>query len=1306
MPTIYEHKEQALTETPLLLFDCLLPDGQQQRWSTHQAAVDGANYDARVLRHNVFEMQAASDQGVDAIPKISITLANADSRFSELERSTGWKGSRLTVKFLFFDLRNGAPATEAVVLFKGTLNPPDEITEAAIRLTAVNRMSMQRVLLPQVRIQKRCPWEFPATAAQREEAVSGGNNAQYSRFFRCGYSPDVAGGAGNLNGAVPFTSCRFTRADCQARGMFARDQANQLTARFGGVEFVPASILVRSYGDKGSHVSALSENEAKYNDFVPLLYGTGWHTPQIVFARNDGNLTRLEILIGMGEIDGVITVLVNDVEIPLGRAGANMTGTGWFNTVTLGNRTGGFNLDFTDGSGNPLGDPYGSMAYLSVVVPNRINDGRNLPNVRVLVRGMKLPRYNPDGSLIAVDFTSNPVWILLDILRRSGWDFDEIDLASFAEAAEYCDEPIAAEDLYGNPATIARFQCNLLLTKRRTAADVIRGIRNASRLLLSYGAGGKLQVRGQNTIAAQQPSKPEWSNSTDPLDGGWPGYEFGDGSSGTSGILRNANGSPSVRVWSRATIDTPNRFAVEFQDAFNEYQQDGLSLVDVDDVSRAGQEITGPLSVLGVPNFSQAARILRFNLDRSVQGNTFVDFETSVRALGLRPGDIISLTYLKEGFDRQLFRVMGISPGMNHRSVRITAQIHDDAWYTDANGADSAGGRRRAGGAIGLPRPLFGTIVDANGDLQFAVTEIPRDEADGGAVLDARVEFIAPPSQTSAVAGIPLVSLAAAIGGGGTLAADQTFYYAVSAVDDAGLESALSFVVRALIPPGGGGNSVTLSGLSFSNGTAAFHIYRGPSPRQLFRIASDQTPATQYVDTGAAEQVVAPTDPNYHHANFYWRLETLTEVAAAIHGPSTAGNSTLQMPLNGYAGMAVRITRGKGAGQERTIVSNTTTTVTLTLPWTVEPDASSYFTIAESGWKFGATGGASPIQFGIPNHTGATVQITGRSANIDDVESPAELALVTRWLIGGAGSGSLDSDVPPKPSFGLTLPGRGGVVEIGGIAFQTLDNTRGITAATATIHFFNELAGQPAAQLAAAIADTDTVLDLTTAGGAAPGSFIQVDREVMEVVTVGPGGLQYEVERGRHASTAASHDVSSVVYPLERQVVIMPFARDFFGSPAGGDWSYPVVLPEVRVSSAELFVSNSVGAGEAEAICVTQNIDRGLRTLAGGEFSITIDGFLAIEDNAAPDLVVDNQYSVRDVYAVVREQPVGAPVDIRLKQDGVEWCALSIPAGDTASGTVNGFFLPPLAAGARVGVDITSVGQAAPGTDLTIVIRL
>jgi hypothetical protein len=1309
MPTIFELKEQGVLETPLLLFECRFANGQTERWSTHRASVNGDEYAPRVLRHNLFEIQTASDQGVDAIPRVALTLANADSRFSQIERATGWKGAKLTVRFLFFNLKLNSAASESTVLFQGIANPPDEISESEFRVTAINRMSMQRVLLPDVRVQRRCPWEFPTTAAQREEAVTGGEKAQYSRFFRCGYSADIASGAGNLNGEGPYLSCSYTRADCEARGMFRADQSNRETRRFGGVEFVPSSVAVRSYGEKGAHVSPLSANEARYNDFVPLLYGTAWHTPSIVFARNDGNLTHMEVLLGMGEIEGVLKVLVNDIEIPVGQSGRNMGGTGWYNLPGSGNRTGNFNLDFTTNGGEPAGDPYGSMAYLSLVVPNRVNDGRSLPHVKVLVQGMKLPRFLADGSFLDLAFTSNPAWILLDVLRRSGWTLGEIDIPSFVGAAAYCDETIQVNDLYGNTVSVPRFQCNLALKNRRSAADVIRGIRNASRLYLTYGTGGGLlQVRVENTLALQHPVKPDWSNATGILDGGWPSYEFGDGSSGTSGIARLDGGQASIRLWSRSSTDTPNRFSVEFQDSFNEFQQDSFSLVDVDDLNRTGQEITTSLPALGIPSYEQAARILKFNLDKVLRGNLYVEFETSVRAIGLSPGDIVTLTYLKEGFLRKPFRVLRIAPGINFRTARITAQIHDDEWYSDTNGnAGELTGGRRAGYGLGLPRPLMGNSTDTAGAVQFGLADAATEGADGRQTVDVSAGFLPPDGGGESDLSMPLVSLSATVvDTGGTLKGDEQFYYGVSAVDGGGRETALSFLVSAHTPGGTNTNSVTITGLSFAQGTSTFHVYRGSDPARLFRIASAQPPAQQFTDYGLAPLLIPAPDPNFDHANFYWRLELQPEFTAAIHSALTAGNPSMDAPVNDYRGALVRITSGRGAGQEREVDANTATTLTLKTPWDVAPDAGSRFVVAESGWRFGATATASPVRFEVPNRAGATIHVTGVAANANDVESPLALATVTRWYLSGALASGSDADAPPLPVFGLTAPPSGGGVELSGVAFSSLVNTRTITAATLTLYYWDELTGVPQLALSANAGVEDTALDLTAPSTASAGSFVQVDAEIFRVEEVQNGGLRLVVTRAVHGSSAQSHAALERVYSLSRKVVVAPFPRDFFGSPSSGSWSFPVRIPGVRIASAELTVTNQKGDSPAAELCLTQTLDYGLRTLSGGQFSIQVEGFLPIENSVAPELVIDAAHAVRDVFAVVSQAPSGGPIELLLRHNGDVYCALTIPQNATMSSAVSGLGLPPLAVGARLSLDITAVGPAAPGADLTVTVRL
>src|SRR6476661_6356734 len=105
MQDINTLKQQQITETPLFLFECVLPSsGTVERWSTHNVTVDGVMYRARVLSHNLFELKASLDDGADGAARIALVLANADSYFSEIEWNEGFKGAQLTVRFAFFDL--------------------------------------------------------------------------------------------------------------------------------------------------------------------------------------------------------------------------------------------------------------------------------------------------------------------------------------------------------------------------------------------------------------------------------------------------------------------------------------------------------------------------------------------------------------------------------------------------------------------------------------------------------------------------------------------------------------------------------------------------------------------------------------------------------------------------------------------------------------------------------------------------------------------------------------------------------------------------------------------------------------------------------------------------------------------------------------------------------------------------------------------------------------------------------------------------------------------------------------------------
>src|SRR5438046_1582685 len=96
-------------------------------------------------------------------------------------------------------------------------------------------------------------------------------------------------------------------------------------------------------------------------------------------------------------------------------------------------------------------------------------------------------------------------------------------------------------------------------------------------------------------------------------------------------------------------------------------------------------------------------------------------------------------------------------------------------------------------------------------------------------------------------------------------------------------------------------------------------------------------------------------------------------------------------------------------------------------------------------------------------------------------------------------------------------------------------------------------------------------------GSITAGTLVQIEQEIVLAGTTTSGITA--LTRAVHSTVAADHAVSESGYPLSEKVVIVPFIRNFFGSPASGEWNYSVELPDSRIASAELYMTNSLGAG-------------------------------------------------------------------------------------------------------------------------------
>jgi hypothetical protein len=1314
MATINQVKQLAVADTPILFFQCEMPSGDMYYWSSHSVLFSGQQYAARVLKHNLFTLQLSGDDAMDSMSQLSIVLGNADALMSELNAALGFRGAQLTVYFAFVDLPSGTVTTEASMLFRGVAGDPQEITEETLTLNFTNKLSLQRVAIPDVRIQRTCPWNFPATLAQRQEAVDGGEYGRFSKFYRCGYSADISGGAGNLNSGQAFTSCDKSRTQCLERGMFNKDASGQVNNRYGGFEFIPTSYLVRGATDKQSHASAIIDNTGKANDAVPIVYGTGWLKAPVVFARNDGNLTHMEVLLGLGQIAGVLKVVVNDVEIPLFANTTNSSATGWYSPVSYGTRQGAFNLDFVDSNQNPLGDPQGSMAVLSVVVPNAISTGTSTPTVQVLMTGMMVDTYDASGNKLA-SFTNNPAWIVMDVLQRAGWSASDLDINSFYRASLECSETISTTDINNNAITLSRYGCNLILNKRQSAATVVRGIRVGASLMLRYGTDGLLELLPEGTLASQQPTLPDGSNSQETLYNGWPVYEFSDSSADFSGIAKTSKGVSTLTLSALTIAETYNRISVEFQDEQNEYQQDSLSVANTNDSDLIGFEVASQSNALGLPNFNQAMRILLRQLDKSTAGNQYIQFQTSFRALKVRPGDIIAVTYLREGFERTPFRVLKLSPSLNYEMVTIQAQVHNDNWYSDSLAVLQLPGRQPVGN-VGIPLPLIGTVPhdDSSGDLEyfdFAVTDTVSTLQDGSAIVGISVGFTVPATPSINSTYLPLVSLSPSIDPTqGTLLGGNTWYYAVTAVDANGNEGNLSFTIPAAIPDTSNTNTVTLNQLSFPSTAVTFNVYRGSSPQALYQIDSGKAIAKTFTDGGLPALPIGPPDPSFDHANFYYRNEYAGPFLVDVFSANTIGCSSMGAVVNAYANLVVRISDGPGMGQERTILSNTETVLTIQMPWSVQPQSdATKFVISEAAWKLAAISSHSPALFDISYISGTVIEITGRAANILNQESNPALAPITSLPLGGVTS---DAGLPSTPSCTLTTPG-GGELTISQVGFSDLTNTATVTSGTLQIFSWNELNTPSQYSLAQAIDSSSTILNLSVpASPSTPfvGQLIQIDQEIVSIST-GTTANTYNVIRGAANSATAAHDAGALVLPLDSSTVVMPFAPGFFENRASLNYLNTVSIPDIRVAAAELFVTNSFGNSQTFSVCYASNTAP-LRTLSGGQFSLQVNGYLATEQNAAPPLVVEATHAVRDIRMSLTQPPTGYVITVDLLQNGTEYCQLVYdPSQTTPTAVIDGTNLPPVLEYAVLSLNITVTLipnydlALNPGNDLTVTVR-
>jgi len=618
LDTINVLKEQAASYPAILLATITASD------AAVYAVSSGFAGSGRVIRYDLQALQAMSEQGFDVMPSIAITVADADKTLYSWDRTHGIAGARIEMAFLYFDLVSQF-SSDSYKVFIGRCKPggADDLT-FTIQATSLLNLSEKR--LPTTPIQRTCPWVHPDTAAAKALADTPG-----SLYYRCGNT-----------GAA--TSCDKSPANCKANGMWA-------LGRFGGVQWTPplGGRVEREY-ISGSRLQVKSSaNSARYGEYVPLVWGTGWVDAVVLSVIPDGNSTRGEAIVCDGEISGLIKVVVDDELTPPANSfpdrNAYIVYDALFRYNVWGNgtRNGAVN---TDAGFDSLGDPYGSLVAIEYCLPRKADS----PRVRALVQGRKIRVYSNPSTYTTI-YSTNPIWIIADILSLAGLSYSDMDLTSFVSAAAWCDETVSYTDQFGDTSTRKRYEASLVVRQRRTVAEIIVGLRKGCNAILNWsGSSGKVEVYIKKTLAEQQPSAVDGSN-----DGNDVASLSAEGAAANGKLAYHFHDYDTTELRRLAMTDAPNVAVIGFANTEREYSADSLRLVDIDAINFDGQERESNVQAEGIATLNQARNIGATYLAEVRKGNSRGDskgsepweLESTSKAVKLRVGQIVGVTNAK-----------------------------------------------------------------------------------------------------------------------------------------------------------------------------------------------------------------------------------------------------------------------------------------------------------------------------------------------------------------------------------------------------------------------------------------------------------------------------------------------------------------------------------------------------------------------------------------------------------------------------------------------------------------------------------
>lgn len=312
---------------------------------------------------------------------------------------------------------------------------------------------------------------------------------------------------------------------------------------------------------------------------------------------------------------------------------------------------------------------------------------QGFPNISCIVEGKKCLDLRDSSTA----YTTNPALIIYDYLRTVGVAASEIHTASFIDAANICDEPVAAP----GGGTEKRYELNYSFLTSEVPMKVIENMLTSCH--------GKLIYDGQFRLKAGSYITPTITLNEDDLRAGITITR-----AGMSDIYNGVRG-----VYTEGSNATSSFQAADFVPVTSSYYQN---------TEDGGLQIFADLQLPGTIKHSAARRLAKLNLLDKRQ-DLMVSYPTKLIGLRLNAGDTVAIDNSRMGWTGKVFEVisLNINPegGVDLNLKETAAAVYD--WED----VDADVDRDLS------PNTNWGTLYSVIPPSNFTVTEYTYTGSDG-----------------------------------------------------------------------------------------------------------------------------------------------------------------------------------------------------------------------------------------------------------------------------------------------------------------------------------------------------------------------------------------------------------------------------------------------------------------------------------------------------------------------------------------------------------------------------------------------